>query len=332
MFSLSILWLDDEVRHNMHLVSALNKSGIDVYTATSLIEARKIAETARGEIDLVVTDIMGLVSPNLSSTNSMGPVGVEISQYFRRRHPNTPIIACSAFSEAHLPEMNFSGSISEIPLFDHFVSKVELMNEPDVLVNLVHSAISAKFADRYELDATYVMKLLSNKQYEIVANSIDGDFLAGARSFTSYAEVSNAINDRLLNALYNNPELLMGVDDRRFEEICATILKRDGFRVHLTPKSGDGGYDLVALADHLHLPSFHLVECKRWDITKRKIGVPVLRHLQGAVSELNASGGLVMTTSMFTTPAFDYVSGPTVNMNLVDFFQLKEWIHRVTKN
>ena len=73
-----------------------------------------------------------------------------------------------------------------------------------------------------------------------------------------------AANDELMDALKINPELLRDLPPRRFEEIVANILARQGYQVELTPASGDGGFDIYAAKSETLGRFLYLVECKRY--------------------------------------------------------------------
>jgi restriction system protein len=52
--------------------------------------------------------------------------------------------------------------------------------------------------------------------------------------------------DRLLEALDRDPEFLNKLPWRSFEELVAASYKKQGWSVTLTPRSGDGGVDVIA--------------------------------------------------------------------------------------
>jgi restriction system protein len=136
------------------------------------------------------------------------------------------------------------------------------------------------------------------------------------------------VTNELMKFVLKNPNFLTEVSPRFFEEICATVLHRDGFDVHVTEKSRDGGFDIVALRKLGFGSALFLVECKRYT-PDNPVGVGIVRQLSGVVESLDASGGVVMTTSRFTRDAVDFSEIARFRMNLVDAFQLRKWIARV---
>jgi len=72
---------------------------------------------------------------------------------------------------------------------------------------------------------------------------------------------------RLLRALFSEPKLLFGIDDRTFEELIATLLFDLGLEeVVLTPPRQDGGRDIIV--SHTDIKQgdryIYLIECKHW--------------------------------------------------------------------
>ena len=99
-----------------------------------------------------------------------------------------------------------------------------------------------------------------------------------------------------LSLLDKSPDLLFQLPSRRFEELVAEILEKQGYEVDLTPASGDGGFDMYA-AKKDGLGNFlYLVECKRYT-PPNKVGVEIIRAVNGVVQAKQATAGAVVTTS-----------------------------------
>jgi restriction system protein len=109
--------------------------------------------------------------------------------------------------------------------------------------------------------------------------------------------------------------VLSEIDPRTFEALVGELWVHMGYRVTLTPRTADGGYDLRAVQN---LPGRHqdiLIECKRHS---KPIGVQIVRELGGALQpDRTATTCVVVTNSRFTKPAIDYTSN-TAAMDLVD--------------
>ncbi|MEC3974344.1 restriction endonuclease [Amycolatopsis sp. H20-H5] len=111
-------------------------------------------------------------------------------------------------------------------------------------------------------------------------------------------------------------EALMGITPRQFECLIARLYLAIGFEVILTPPTGDGGRDVVAMKSTPGGKQKLLVECKQYG---RKVGVQEARSLIGVVSNEHATGGVLVTTSGGTkgvhalasaNARFEFVDGP----------------------
>jgi len=122
-------------------------------------------------------------------------------------------------------------------------------------------------------------------------------YMEAAKEWTAgeplrYMQRQLAQRDRLLTL---SPQL--------FEDAVAQVLRvRFGWNTHRTPYSGDGGWDVeVRTSDG----RFLLVECKQFTPSKA-VGHPVLQKLHSAMITESANGGIVVTTSSFSSPAEDF--------------------------
>jgi restriction system protein len=85
---------------------------------------------------------------------------------------------------------------------------------------------------------------------------------------------------------------------RDFERLVSEVFRRQGFTVSGFGGQGpDGGVDLGLTKDGRR----YLVQCKHW--RKRRVGVTVVRELNGVVSAQNAQGGFVVTGGTFSLEA-----------------------------
>ena len=88
----------------------------------------------------------------------------------------------------------------------------------------------------------------------------------------------------------------------QFEELIASLFKRDGYAVRRCGGSGDEGIDLV-----LELSGTKdVVQCKRW---KADIGSPVVREFYGSMMHANARHGFIITTASYSQSARAFALG-----------------------
>ena len=105
----------------------------------------------------------------------------------------------------------------------------------------------------------------------------------------------------LLSQLIKHPQILSAIDDRRFEELTATLLSDLGFHdVELTPPRKDGGKDV--LATYINPQSFqqelYLFECKHW-VKGNKVSISVAARLRDVVRADNAASGILLASGGF---------------------------------
>lgn len=94
------------------------------------------------------------------------------------------------------------------------------------------------------------------------------------------------------------------MDPRTFEELIACAWEKDGYKVILTPRSGDKERDIIATKDGIN--SIRIVDqVKRYKIT-RPVTADDVRALVGVVlSSGDISKGIVTTTSTFAPRLLD---------------------------
>jgi HJR/Mrr/RecB family endonuclease len=133
--------------------------------------------------------------------------------------------------------------------------------------------------------------------------------------------------DRMIAYLVRHPQDLTSLDPRKFEELVAELLTRNGMQVDLTAPSKDGGRDLLAWAETAAGRHLYLVECKRY-AQDNPVGVALVRALYGIVSSENATGGLLVTTSRFTRGAHAFQESVQNRLWLRDFDGVVAWLRK----
>ncbi len=96
-------------------------------------------------------------------------------------------------------------------------------------------------------------------------------------------------------------ESLRNLPWKQFEDLVGEYFRRSGYDVSETLGGGaDDGVDLKLGA----YGTTTLVQCKRWK--NKKVGVPIVRELLGAITAHRADNGIVVTTTEFTEDARDF--------------------------
>lgn len=141
------------------------------------------------------------------------------------------------------------------------------------------------------------------------------------------ALVSHEAWAQLIGRLSANPRLLHELPSRKFEELIAELLSRDGLEVHLTPETRDGGRDVLAFHETPIGRLLYLVECKRHH-PGHPVGIAIVQRLYGVVVQERATAGLVVTTSRFTKEALTFAETVRHQLGLRDYEALKDWMRR----
>ena len=131
--------------------------------------------------------------------------------------------------------------------------------------------------------------------------------------------------NEMLMWLSRDPNLMYGLPSRRFEEMVAKLFQDQGYDVSLTQATRDGGYDLMAVMKAGFSPLLLLVECKRYG-PDRKVGVEVVRALNGVTDRMRANQGLIVTSSFFTRDASEEKRLIGHRMELKDYNDLTGWL------
>lgn len=137
--------------------------------------------------------------------------------------------------------------------------------------------------------------------------------------------LSTGFWDPLLSELTKNPKSIYDLPPRKFEELVAEMLTRDGFSVTITPETRDGGKDILAVNNTTLGNHLYLVECKRY-APERPIDVSLVRALYGVVEAEKANAGILVTTSYFTKDAIKFRDTIKHRMSFEDYENLIGWI------
>jgi restriction system protein len=138
------------------------------------------------------------------------------------------------------------------------------------------------------------------------------------------AEVKE-VNDELLHLIKADPKAIYSLGSRKFEEVVAEILIRQGYYVELTSASKDGGFDMYAARKESLGEFLYLVECKKY-APGHKVGVQIVRALHGVVQQKRATAGVIATTSFFTKGAKEFRQEVTHQLQLADYVELQNWL------
>jgi HJR/Mrr/RecB family endonuclease len=136
----------------------------------------------------------------------------------------------------------------------------------------------------------------------------------------------------LLKAVCGDPRTMRALTPRQFEEFIAELIERIGFSdVVLTPRSGDGGKDVVASKIIHGIPLTFYFECKKY-AEDNKVQLDRLRALLGVVAHdaHKVNKGILVTTSTFTAGAQKLILSEG-RLGGKDYAGITDWISEYTK-
>lgn len=184
------------------------------------------------------------------------------------------------------------------------------------------------------IEAPYLLDVL-NGQFDLLWQSSDSALTILHQDVIVAADASQELGivtagrqfwDLLISHLAAHPEQFHGLTPRRFEELIAELLIRDGFDVHVTPFSRDGGRDIMARLNTAYGEHLYLVECKRY-AADRPVGVASVRGLYGVVAAEKATMGVLVTTSRYTKDARAFRETVKHQISLQEHSDLVRWLH-----
>ena len=131
----------------------------------------------------------------------------------------------------------------------------------------------------------------------------------------------------LIRYLDATPDALKSFTSRQFEQFVGDLLSRSGYEVKLGRKGRDGGVDAMAWRDGELGPELTVVQCKRY--TEEKVGEPIVKQLYADVQLRNATRGLLVTTSFFSSDALKLIEANKYRLVGRNFDDVVAWMKKV---
>jgi hypothetical protein len=148
----------------------------------------------------------------------------------------------------------------------------------------------------------------------------------------AFQEVNRRHHRALLLDLARHPEKIHELDDADFEHIVAEMYHADGYDVHVTRRTRDGGKDIVAQRrDRFGTTTKVVIQCKRYARNK-PVSAESVRDLYGVKLREAAHHAILVTTSYFTKDAMAYSMDRNVfDLHLMDVYDVRKWISEYTR-
>ena len=133
-------------------------------------------------------------------------------------------------------------------------------------------------------------------------------------------------SEEFMVRLARDPDMMRHLSPRQFEELVAELYQRAGAEVELTRAAKDGGFDVYAWQKAPFGGKYlTIIECKR-NRVDRPIEVGLIRQLYGTVMAMDASVGVLATTSYFSKGARAFQAERPHRLGLQDFVSLKDML------
>ncbi len=121
--------------------------------------------------------------------------------------------------------------------------------------------------------------------------------------------IVNSLPLKLIAKIFRAPQEVRNLSPRQFEDFVAETLNQLGFKdVVLTPRSHDGGKDVIASHEINGIPLSFYFECKKYS-EGNKIQLETLRALLGTLAHdaRDVNKGVLVTTSTFTKGSNEFI-------------------------
>jgi len=171
----------------------------------------------------------------------------------------------------------------------------------------------------YEIGSAITLFQVSNNTEEFLA-MLDGKPFKGADVDAASAveiavQTEESVEDFVIKRLKND------LSDKQFEHFCAGLLRCMGYHVRVTPRSGDGGVDIIAHKDQLGFEGPLIrAQCKQ---TLSTIGGPDVQRLLGTIQ--TNENALFFTLGDYTSDAVRIERGKS-NLRLISGADLVQLI------
>jgi hypothetical protein len=170
----------------------------------------------------------------------------------------------------------------------------------------------------FSLDSNSILDVVEEKYFSQQVKQKSDDI-----SIFSLNQFDKLLYDRIIQ----NPKLINSVTWREFEYLLSKILEEFEYEVELQKGTKDGGIDIIAIKnDHVVGKHKYLIQAKKW---KNKVGVEPVQQLAFLREHHNATKACLVTTSSFTSGAWELAKLYPWQLELRDYDGLLDWIKLV---
>ena len=123
--------------------------------------------------------------------------------------------------------------------------------------------------------------------------------------------------------ILNDPSFVYKISSYEFENFVAEVYHKHGFNVSVTPRTHDGGRDVIATSELAGISYLTYFQCKH-PTQNRPVDVDVLRSLYGVMQRDRIDKGVIVTTSRFTKDCIKEAQLYNGRIKLVDYNDLQK--------
>lgn len=154
---------------------------------------------------------------------------------------------------------------------------------------------------------TWVLDLLPNSPKTAI-EGIKAYLLANISFLPDYSidglyDTMAIIRAKFINREYSR-DVYLSLEPIEFEWLVQELYKEMGYQTSLTKISRDMGVDVIAERHSIGEKEKLIIQCKR---VNKNVGQPVVRDLYGTISKLNATKGVIVSSSDYTKPAREFI-------------------------
>lgn len=145
------------------------------------------------------------------------------------------------------------------------------------------------------------------------------------------------ISQSVIDAVAEDPDVLLDLSKRDFERLMAELFARMGFDVDLYRASKDGGIDFLAVETGTGDPIVAAVQCKHPDRPtpgKKANSMPVttVREIYGVAKANDLDGALAITSATYSSEAKKFCELKPTEIDVADRDAILEWARRYRWN
>lgn len=174
-----------------------------------------------------------------------------------------------------------------------------------------------------EMSSEQLQRVLSGDLYNF-AESLE----INNRRFATLAKpIVISTSERIIKRLQQSPTDVHQLTSRQYEEIIAELFRDMGHEVTLTQATRDGGSDIIVSMKNEIGDFLCLVDAKKYR-ADRKIGVSMVRTLQGTLTDSPATSAMLVTTSSYSRDARAMQERHKYKLSLRDYTDVATWIQK----